>query len=122
MAVRKPREIGNSDGKVAQTPVGKSSATTVTASATLKRAGGSLVMTVPAAVRKALGLVEGVELSLVVEGSRVIMEPVETVAARRFRKPKYTLDELVAGMNPDAPLTEDERAWVNDPAKGREVW
>ena len=61
-------------------------------------------------------------MSLVEDGSRVMAEPLETVAAPRFRKPKYTLDELVAGMNPDAPLTENERAWVNDPAKGREVW
>ena len=61
-------------------------------------------------------------MPLVEEGSRVMVEPLETVAAPRFRKPKYTLDELVAGMNPDAPLTEDERAWVKDPAEGREVW
>ena len=60
-------------------------------------------------------------MSLVEEGSRVMAEPLETVAGPRFRKPKYTLDELVAGMNPDAPITEDERAWMDAPAEGREV-
>ena len=61
-------------------------------------------------------------MSLVEDSSGVMAETLEKVAAPRFRKPKYTLDELVAGMNPDAPLTEEERAWMDAQAGGREVW
>jgi antitoxin component of MazEF toxin-antitoxin module len=38
------------------------------------------------------------------------------------RRPKYTLDELVVGMNPELPLTDEERAWMDEPAAGREIW
>ncbi|WP_354040332.1 AbrB/MazE/SpoVT family DNA-binding domain-containing protein [Devosia sp. UYZn731] len=94
----------------------------IRASAVLKKAGGSLVMTLPAAVRKALGLTEGAELSLAVEGSRVVMEPVTATVMQRVRRPKYTLDELVAGMNPEAPMTEEERSWYDAAPVGREIW
>lgn len=90
---------------------------------TLKKAGGSLVMTVPAPARHALELAEGTEMTVAVEGSRLVLEAVKPVkAAVRVRRPKYTLDELVAGMNPDAPLTAEEQEWMDAPPVGREVW
>jgi len=88
---------------------------------TLKRAGGSLVVTVPAAARNLLRLTEGQDLSVTVEGNRVIMEPMST-APVPVRRPKYTLDELLAYANPEAPMTEDERAWQDAAAVGREIW
>lgn len=90
--------------------------------ATLKQTGGSLMVTLPAAIRKALSLVAGTEMAVTIEGSKVIMQPVETVAAVRFRKPKYTLDELLADANPDAQMTDEERAWHDAPPVGREIW
>lgn len=88
----------------------------------LKKAGGSLVMTVPASARNLLNLAEGQEMAVSVEGTRVIAEPVSSAKPMRVRRPKYTLDELVAGMNPDAPLTDEERAWMDEPPMGREIW
>jgi antitoxin ChpS len=87
----------------------------------LKKAGGSLVMTVPASARNLLHLTEGQEMAVSVEGSRMVMEPMPR-ALLRVRRPKYTLDELVAGMNPDAPLTEEVSAWADEPPAGREIW
>lgn len=88
----------------------------------LKKAGGSLVVTVPAAARNLLHLTEGQEMTVSVEGSKVIMEPMAMEKPLRVRRPKYTLDELVAGMNPDAPLSDEERSWMDAPPAGREIW
>ncbi len=87
----------------------------------LKKAGGSLVVTMPAAARNLLHLHEGQELAISVEGSRVVMEPVSEPSPVRVRRPKYTLDELLAATA-DAPLTDDERDWQDAPAAGRETW
>jgi antitoxin ChpS len=95
---------------------------TIRTSATLKKAGGSLVMTVPAPVRRALSLVDGSELAVSVEGTKVILEPVAAKRPMRVRRPKYTLDELTSGMDPDAPLSAEELGWMDAPPAGREAW
>jgi antitoxin ChpS len=88
----------------------------------LKKSGGSLVITVPAPARNLLKLTAGQEMAVSVEGSKVVMEPIPVEGPTRVRRPKYTIDELVAGMEPDVPLTEEERAWMDEPPAGREVW
>jgi antitoxin ChpS len=88
----------------------------------LKRAGGSLVVTVPASARNLLNLTEGQEMSVSVVGSTVVLEPMPTARPMRVRRPKYTLDELVADANPDAGLSDEERAWQDEKPMGREVW
>lgn len=94
----------------------------VVASTRLKKAGGSLVATVPAAARHMLHLTEGQELAVKVEGSKLTMEPMPKATPQRVRRPRYTLDELVAGMEPAAAMSDDEKAWNDAPAAGREVW
>jgi antitoxin ChpS len=94
----------------------------VLGSTKLKKAGGSLVATVPAAARNLLHLQEGQEMIVKVEGHRVVMEPMAKARPMRARAPKYTLDELLAGANPDAPMNEEERAWHDEPPAGREIW
>jgi len=88
----------------------------------LKKSGGSLVATMPAAARNLLGLSEGQEMAVTVEGSKVIMEALPSTPPVRVRRPKYTLDELLADANPDAPMTDEEQAWHDAPPVGREVW
>lgn len=95
----------------------------IRAKTSLKPAGGSLVMTVPAAVRKALGYTQGTELSVSVDDGKMIIEAVEPAKpVPRFREPKYTLDDLLVGADATAPLGEEERAWMDAPPMGREVW
>ena len=94
----------------------------VTNVTTLKAAGGSLIMTVPANVRKALSLVAGTQMSISVEGAGMVVEVVESNAPIKVRRPKYTLEELLADCNPDAPMSEEERAWHDAPPVGREIW
>ena len=88
----------------------------------LKRAGGSLVVTVPAAARNLLNLAEGQEVAISVEGSRVVLEPVPRAENRPARRPKYTLAELVADAQPNVELSEAERVWHDEPPKGGESW
>lgn len=89
----------------------------------LKRAGGSLVLTVPAAARDMLGLTEGQEMVVSVKGRQVIAEPVSVAANPiKVRRPKYTLDELLEGYESDAPLSVEEKAWAYARPVGNEVW
>lgn len=65
---------------------------------TLRRAGGSLVMTVPRAFVEQNSLHEGSQVDLVVEGASM------TVNAPRARR--YKLDELLAEMPGEMPRVE----------------
>jgi antitoxin ChpS len=89
----------------------------------LKKAGGSLVLTVPAAARKMLDLREGQEMTVSVKGRQVIAEPISAAPkVMKVRPPKYTLDELLEGYDADSPRTAEEQAWIDAPAAGKEVW
>lgn len=89
----------------------------------LKKAGGSLVLTVPATARNMLGLTEGQEMMISVVGQQVIAEAVtKPQKTMKVRKPKYTLDELLEGYEPDRTLTAEERAWMDAPPVGNETW
>ncbi len=88
----------------------------------LKKAGGSLLVTVPAAARHMLNLKEGQELTVTVEGTRITLEPVAERTRQRVRKPRYSLDELLTQGDAQSAVSEDENDWQNSPAVGREVW
>ena len=92
---------------------------------TLKRAGGSLIATVPAAARNLHGLTEGQSLAVSVEGNRVVMELIPQPAAAkasRVRRPRYTLEDLLEGVQSPTPRTDDESAWSDAEPAGRELW
>lgn len=94
----------------------------VVGTARVKKAGGSLITTIPVAARNLAQIEEGQEMTFSVEGRKIIMEPVEAEKPVRVRRPRYTLDQLLAGCNPDAPMTDEEKAWQDAPAMGREIW
>lgn len=93
-----------------------SSPTVVTT--TIKKTGGSLVLTVPAPLRDALQLAEGQQMSVSVEDGKLVYE---TISATRVRRSKYTLKELLAQCDFDQPYSSEERAWLDAPQVGREV-
>ena len=88
----------------------------------LKKAGGSLVMTMPASARNLLRLTEGQEMAVSVQGTKVVLEPMPTRKPMQVRRPKYTLDELVAGMDPDVSPEDAENPWMDAAPAGREIW
>lgn len=65
---------------------------------TLRKAGGSLVMTIPKSFVAQNGLSEGSQVELVLSGKKMIVEAMP--------KPKYKLNELLAEMPQGFPLVE----------------
>ena len=81
---------------------------------TLRRAGGSLTLTIPRSLVRALGLAEGARIGVSVADGKLIAEPAETPA-------RYTLEELLAQCDPAAPLSDEEQAWLSDEPRGSEL-
>jgi len=82
--------------------------------AALRKAGGSLVMIVPASARDALQLSEGSRLDISLADDHLVLRPAAG-------KPSYTLEELVAQCDFDVPYTDEERAFLDAPPVGREL-
>jgi len=76
---------------------------------TLRKAGGSLVMTIPKSFVAQNGLSEGSQVELVLSGRKMVVEA--------MAKPKYKLSELLAEMPQEFPLVEN---WDELPETGLE--
>lgn len=81
---------------------------------TLRRAGGSLTLTIPASLVRTLGLSEGAQMGVAVEGARLVATPTPS-------RPGYRLEDLLAQCDPEAPLTEEDRVWERDGPVGDEL-
>ena len=79
----------------------------------LRKVGGSVMLAVPPAVLDMLQLRAGATVSLIVDGSRLIVEP-----RPRLR---YTLDELLAQCDPSAGPTDEDREWLDAKPVGSEL-
>jgi antitoxin ChpS len=80
---------------------------------TLRRAGGSLVLTIPKAHARALGLTEGERIGITVDEGKLVADPALA------RAPRYRLEDLLAQCDPKAPLSKDDKAWLGaEPAGG----
>jgi antitoxin ChpS len=84
------------------------------ASVTLRNLGGSVVLAVPKKILDLVALNAGSKVDLSVENGRLIVEP--------RRKPKYTLDELLARCRPsDLKPSRKDRAWLRGGPVGKET-
>ena len=79
----------------------------------LRRVGGSVMVTVPPAMLNALGLEAGTKVGLRLEGERLVIERV---------RPRYSLHQLLAEQVViDAELgTAADAEWLTAPPVGRE--
>ncbi|MGL4726459.1 MAG: AbrB/MazE/SpoVT family DNA-binding domain-containing protein [Scandinavium sp.] len=80
----------------------------------IKKWGNSTGMVIPGVVVKALGLVPGQSMEAEVKNNQLILTPV----ARK----RYTLEELLAQCDLDAPKRSEEEVWGKDKPTGNEVW
>jgi antitoxin ChpS len=80
--------------------------------AKLRRVGGSVMLAIPPAALDELHLSAGSSVDIVLEGGKLAISP-----ARK----RYMLDELLAQCDPDAPFSQEDRAWLNDAPVGREI-
>ena len=79
----------------------------------LRKVGGSIMLAIPPAVLEILNLQSGTTVGVAVDNGRLIIEPQP--------KPQYSLEELLAQCNPNAPITEDDRAWLDVKPVGNEL-
>jgi antitoxin ChpS len=79
----------------------------------LRRVGGSIMVAVPPAVLELLNLRVGSVVGLGVDGERLVIVP--------QKKPRYTLDDLLAQFDPDVPISLEDRQWIDMPSAGSEL-
>jgi antitoxin ChpS len=79
----------------------------------LRKVGGSIMLAVPPALLDLLELRPGAKVGIAVESGRLIVEP--------RARPHYTLKELLAQCDPKAPITEEEREWLDSKPTGGEL-
>jgi len=79
----------------------------------LKKVGGSVMLAVPPAVLKTLGLSTDSEVGMNIDNGCLIIEP--------QKRPHYSLEELLAQCDPHAEMSEEDREWIDAPAVGKEI-
>lgn len=82
--------------------------------AVLRKVGGSVMLAIPPALLGVAELSPGQTVEVSVEERRIVIQ------ARR-RRPSYSLSELLARCDPDAPVAEEDREWLNAPRSGKEL-
>ena len=79
----------------------------------LRKVGGSVMLAVPPALLDILHLRPGAKVGIAVERGRLVVKP--------QKRPRYTLDELLALCNPKAKSSNEEREWLKDKPIGGEL-
>ena len=71
------------------------------------------MLAVPPALLDVLGLQPGAKVGIAIESGRLIVEP-------RQRR-RYSLDELLAQCDPQAPRSKEDREWLDSGPVGSEI-
>ena len=79
----------------------------------LRKVGGSVMLAVPPALLDELRLRPGARVDIGVERGRLVVEP--------QKRPRYTLDELLAQCDPKVARTKEERDWLDNKPVGGEL-
>jgi len=79
----------------------------------LRKVGGSVMLAVPPALLDVLSLRPGAKVGIAIERGRLVVEP--------QKRPRYTLDELLAQCNPKAARIREEREWLSEKPAGDEL-
>lgn len=78
----------------------------------LRKVGGSVMLAIPPTILDALGLSAEKSVGLHVVDGELVVRPT---------RPRYTLDELLDQCDPDAPVSDDDRAFLDSAPVGREL-
>ena len=79
----------------------------------LRKVGGSIMLAVPPALLDNLGLRAGARVGIAVESGRLVVKP--------QKRPRYTLDELLAQASAKRSRTKRDREWLAGKPVGREL-
>lgn len=80
---------------------------------TLRKVGGSIMLTVPPALLELLHLQAGAKVGVTVDDGRLVIEP--------NPRSRYSLDELLAQCDASADLTAEDREWLDAKPVGGEL-
>lgn len=78
----------------------------------LRKVGGSVMLTVPPAFLDQLHLQAGAKVALAVDQGCLVVSP--------RRRPHFTLAQLLAESDYSQPQSAAEREWIDAPSAGRE--
>lgn len=81
--------------------------------AVLRQVGGSVMLAVPPALLDVLEVGAGSKVDLDIDGGRLIVMP--------SRPPRYSLEELIAQCDPEAPPDDEDLAWIDGAPLGKEL-
>ncbi len=81
--------------------------------ATLRKVGGSVMLALPPAFLESTSLAAGRQVAVSMEGDRLVIEP--------QKRPRHTLSELLAQCDADAPMSDEEREWLESGRTGQEI-
>lgn len=79
----------------------------------LRKVGGSVMLAVPPPLLDVLRLRPGAKVGIAVESGRLVVEP--------RRRPRYTLDELLAQCKSKAARARKDREWLAGKPAGAEL-
>jgi antitoxin ChpS len=79
----------------------------------LRKVGGSVMLAVPPSILDILHLNAGATVGLTVNGGRLVIEP--------RRKPRYSLDQLLALCDREGAVAAEDKVWLNGQAAGAEL-
>jgi antitoxin ChpS len=79
----------------------------------LRKVGGSIMLAVPPALLDNLGLRAGTRVGIAIERGRLVVI--------RQKRPRYTLDQLLAETVPKRPRTRRDQGWLAGNSVGREL-
>jgi antitoxin ChpS len=79
----------------------------------LRKVGGSVMLAVPPALLDILRLRPGVEVGITVESGRLVVKP--------HKRPRYTMEELLAQCKPNAKRSREDREWSRGKRAGGEL-
>ena len=79
----------------------------------LRKVGGSVMMAVPPAVLDLLDLKVGTVVGMDVDGERLVIQS--------QKRPRYTLQELLSECDAKAPMTAEDREWLDAGPVGDEL-
>ena len=71
------------------------------------------MLAVPPPLLHVAGLRAGAKVGIAVENGRLVVEP--------HKRPRYTLDELLARCHPKSTRPKPDRAWLGGKPTGREL-
>jgi antitoxin ChpS len=79
----------------------------------LRKVGGSVMLAVPPSLLDLLRLGPGARVGIAVERGRLIVES--------QKRPRYTLEQLLAQCSPKVRRTKEERKWLRERPVGSEL-